>query len=567
MFAHSKNTKPHAICYYIFSKQGIITVFLNDKILVGKSGDKELCILPKMANRHGLITGASGSGKTITIKVMAESFSEAGVPVFLADVKGDLAGTAQAGEINENIAERIKNLGLEDFETKSFPVRFWDLYGEFGHQVRANVEQVGPEILSIMLGLTEAQEGNLAIAFKIAKDENLRLINLEDLRAVLAYVAENRDKYNTRYGNITVQSIGVIQRSLLTLENQGADKFFGEPALDIDDFFTQDTDGRGVINILHAVKLFQSPDLYASFLLWLLTTLFTNTPEVGDLDKPRLVFFFDEAHLLFNGMPSYRLKRIAQVVKLIRSHGIGLYFASQRPTDIPDEVMSQLGNRVQHTLRAYTPAEQKIVRASADSFRKNPEFDTAEAILELGTGEALISFQDAKGTPTIVERATILPPQSQMGVLDDMARTKIINASPLAGVYDTEVDPESAFEIINAMKEKAEAEKQAPQATAPAASVEPQTIPAPTVQTTRPMTYEEYLAATKNGTLYTQAAQPQYVQAPVAETKTKATKTTTKKTQSKIEKFSDRAIGNIIGGASSSIGRKIGTSLIKNLFK
>lgn len=537
-------------------------MFLNDKILVGKSGDKELCILPKMANRHGLITGASGSGKTITIKVMAESFSEAGVPVFMADVKGDLAGTAQAGEVNENIAERINNLGLKDFEPKSFPVRFWDLYGTHGHQVRANVEQVGPEILSIMLGLTEAQEGNLAIAFKIAKDENLRLINLEDLRAILSYVAENRNKYNTKYGNITPQSIGVIQRSLLTLENQGADKFFGEPALDIDDFFTQDTDGRGVINILHAVKLFQNPDLYASFLLWLLTTLFSNTPEVGDLDKPRLVFFFDEAHLLFNGMPNYRLRRITQVVKLIRSHGIGLYFASQRPTDIPDEIMSQLGNRIQHTLRAYTPAEQKIVRASADSFRKNPEFDTAQAILELGTGEALVSFQDVKGTPTIVERATILPPQSQMGVLDDMARTKIINASPLAGVYDTEVDPESAFEIINAMKAQAEAAKNTPQATAP----EPQVIPAPTQPSSKPKTYAEYLAATKNNMAANQATRTQFAQTPVTETKTSNTKSA-KKTQSKIEKYSDRAIGNIIGGASSSIGRKIGTSLLKNLFK
>lgn len=529
-------------------------MFLNDKILVGKSDKKELCILPKMANRHGLITGASGSGKTITLKVMAESFSDAGVPVFMADVKGDLAGTAQAGEMNENVTERVKNLKLDDFEPKSFPVRFWDLYGTHGHQVRANVEQVGPEILSIMLGLTEAQEGNLAIAFRVAEDEGLRLINLEDLRAVLAYVAENRSKYNTKYGNITVQSIGVIQRSLLTLENQGAGKFFGEPALDINDFFVQDSDGRGMINILHSVKLFQSPDLYASFLLWLLTTLFASTPEVGDQDKPRLVFFFDEAHLLFNGMPSYRLKRITQVVKLIRSHGIGLYFASQRPTDIPDEVMSQLGNRIQHTLRAYTPAEQKIVRASADSFRTNPEFDTAQAILELGTGEALVSFQDAKGAPTIVERVTILPPQSQMGVLDDMARNKIINASPLAGKYDTEVDPESAFEIIQKMKAEAEEIAAAPASTAA------QYNAAQTAPTSKPQTYAEYLEATKNGR--------QTVAAPVIEEKPSATKTTKKSsTEKEMDKYRQRAIGNLIGSSSSAVGRSLTNKIIKSLFK
>lgn len=542
-------------------------MFLNDKILVGKSGDKELCILPKMANRHGLITGASGSGKTITLKVMAESFSDAGVPVFMADVKGDLAGTAQAGEMNENIAERVNNLKLEGFEPKSFPVRFWDLYGTHGHQVRANVEQVGPEILSIMLGLTEAQEGNLAIAFKIAEDEGLRLINLEDLRAVLAYVAENRNKYNTKYGNITVQSIGVIQRSLLTLENQGAGKFFGEPALDINDFFVQDTDGRGIINILHSVKLFQSPDLYASFLLWLLTTLFAGTPEVGDQDKPRLVFFFDEAHLLFNGMPSYRLKRITQVVKLIRSHGIGLYFASQRPTDIPDEVMSQLGNRIQHTLRAYTPAEQKIVRASADSFRTNPEFDTAQAILELGTGEALVSFQDAKGAPTIVERVTILPPQSQMGVLDDMTRNKIINASPLAGKYDTEVDPESAFEIIQKMKAEAEQIATAPVTqVATAAPVDTIAPAASATPASKPQTYAEYLEATKNGGQFTPATTaPAVEQKPAAEKPAKATKKSD--TEKEFDKYRQRAIGNLIGSSSSAVGRSLTTKIIKSLFK
>ena len=334
----------------------------NEKLLIGKTEKGvELNILPQMANRHGIITGASGSGKTITLKVMAESFSDAGVPVFLADVKGDLAGTAVKGEINEAIQKRLDKLAIKDFEAESFPVRFWDLFGTEGHPLRATVESVGPEVLSIMLGLSEAQEGNLAIAFAIAKDENLSLIDLKDLRAVLQYVAENKDQYSTRYGNITTQSIGVIQRSLLTLENQGADHFFGQPALDVRDFFATE-DGRGVINILHAVTLFESPDMYAAFLLWLLTTLFSTSPEVGDLDKPKLVFFFDEAHLLFNGMPAYRLKRIVQIVKLIRSRGIGLYFISQSPTDIPDEILAQLGNRVQHSLRAYTPSEQKAVK-------------------------------------------------------------------------------------------------------------------------------------------------------------------------------------------------------------
>ena len=431
-------------------------MYTNDKILVGKSDKLELSILPNMANRHGLITGASGSGKTITLKVMAESFSDAGVPVFLADVKGDLAGTAVQGEMNENVQKRVDKLGLEKygFECKKFPVRFWDLYGENGHPIRATIESVGPDVLSMMLGLSEAQEGNLDIVFEVAKDEGLQLINLADLRSTLQYVAENKDKYITKYGNITTQSVGVIQRSLLALEKQGADKFFGEPALDIQYFFANDADGRGMINILHAVELFQSPDLYASFLLWLLNTLFVTSPEVGDLPKPKIVFFFDEAHLLFNGMPAYRLKRITQVVKLIRSRGIGLYFISQKPTDIPDDILAQLGNRVQHSLRAYTPTELKVVKAAAGAFRANKAFDTEKAISELGTGEALVSFQDEKGTPTIVERVTILPPQSSMGTIDDITRTRIINNSSLCGKYDEVIDSETAHEKISKHNEE-----------------------------------------------------------------------------------------------------------------
>ena len=440
-------------------------MYLNNKILVGKSDKKELSILLDKANRHGLITGASGSGKTITLKVMAESFSDAGVPVFLADVKGDIGGTCLAGVASESLDKRLSKLGIRDFEYKSFPVRFFDIFGEKGHPIRTTIDSVGSDILSMMLGLSEAQEGMLAIAFKIAKDNNWKLDDTKDLRLLLQYIADNKNDYITKYGNIATQSIGVIQRCLLTLENQGADKFFGQPELDINDLISVDNNGKGIINILDAVELFKSPDLYASFLLWFLNTLFTTMPEVGDLDKPKIVFFFDEAHLLFNGMPTYRLKQIVQVVKLIRSRGIGLFFISQSPADIPNEIIAQLGNRVQHTLRAYTPAEQKVVKAAADSFRANPKFDTAEAILTLGTGEALVSFQNENGEPEIVEKAIILPPQSMMGTIDDITRNKVINSSTLVGKYDETIERDSAFEeldkMIKASVEAEEAEKKA----------------------------------------------------------------------------------------------------------
>lgn len=435
-------------------------MYKNNKLLIGKSEDKELSILLDKANRHGLITGASGSGKTTTLKVMAESFSDAGVPVFLADVKGDLAGTSQIGEENENISSRLTKLKIEDFEYKKFPVRFWDIFGISGHPIRTTIDSVGSDILSMMLGLSEAQEGMLAVAFKIASDNNWKLDDTKDLRLLLQYIGDNKNDFITKYGNITTQSIGVIQRCLLTLENQGADKFFGQPELDIYDFINIDENGKGMINILHAVELFKSPDLYASFLLWLLTNLYNKMPEVGDLDKPKIVFFFDEAHLLFNDMASYRLKQITQVVKLIRSKGIGLYFISQTPTDIPDEIIAQLGNRVQHALRAYTPNEQKIVKVAADAFRTNPKFNTVEALITLGTGEALISFQNENGQPEIVEKATILPPQSKMGIVDDITRNKVINSSIYAGKYDNIIERDSAYENLDKLiKEKLEIEQ------------------------------------------------------------------------------------------------------------
>lgn len=429
-------------------------MYFNNKILVGKNKDKELSILLDKANRHGLITGASGTGKTITSKVMAESFSDAGVAVFMADVKGDLAGTAIKGEMTENISKRVESLNLNDFITKEFPVRFFDVYQEKGHPIRFKISTIGPEILSLMLGLSEAQEGILNILFKICDDENLKLIDLEDLKQALNYIGDNRKKYITTYGNITTQSIGVILRSLMTLENQGINNFFGEPELDIKDFVSIDNTGRGIINILDAVELYKNPDLYSAVMLCLLTNLYNSMPEVGDLDKPRIVFFFDEAYFLFREMPSYRLKQIEKIVRLIRSKGIGLYFITHYSTDIPNTIIDQLSNRVQHNLKAYTPADQKNVKAAADAFRANPSFKTYDTILELGTGEALISFQNEKGEPEIVERATILPPQSLIGTIDDITRKRIIDNSPLELKYRETVNTESAAENISKIRDE-----------------------------------------------------------------------------------------------------------------
>lgn len=424
-------------------------MYYNNKIFVGSS-DKELSILLNMANRHGLITGASGTGKTITLKVMAESFSEAGVPVFLADVKGDLAGMCTPGISNDNITERLNKLNIKDFTFKSFPTCFWDIFGINGHPIRTTVKDIGPTILARMLGLTEAQEGVLSIAFKIADDEALELIDLNDLRLLLQYIGDKRSDYTLKYGNVSLQSVGAIQRNLLKLEEQDGKLLFGEPSLDIKDFIKFSTEnGHGYINILDARELFHKPTLYATFLLWLLTKLFETLPEVGDLAKPKIVFFFDEAHLLFEDMPDYLIKQVIQIVKLIRSKGIGLYFISQSPKDIPDDVLAQLSNRVTHALRAYTPAEQKVIKAAATSFRTNPNFDTEEAITSLGTGEALISFLNENGEPNIVEKATILPPQSQMGTIDDTLRQEVISQSSLKGKYDIRIERESAFEKLN----------------------------------------------------------------------------------------------------------------------
>ena len=435
-------------------------MYIDNKILMGKNGDEELFIVPSVANRHGLITGASGSGKTVTLKVMAESFSSMGVPVFLADVKGDLAGTCMPGEPSEKLNERLSNLKIDNFEYKGFPVVFWDVFARNGHPIRTPIQSVDPIILSRMLGLNETQAGVLSIVFRIARENEYEIIDTKDLRLVLQYVAENAKEYTIQYGNVASQSIGTIQRALLKLEEQGGNYLLGEPEIDINDFLKCNANGMGNINILHAVELFQKPDLYATFLLWLLSTLNTTLPEVGDMDKPKIVFFFDEAHLLFNEIPSDMLAHVIQIVKLIRSKGVGLYFVSQSPADIPNEILAQLGNKVQHTLRAYTPQDQKNIKAVADSYRSNPAFDTQEAIMSLGTGEAVVSFLTEKGEPNVVNKCTILPPQSMMGALDDSMRLMIINRSEFKGKYDEAVDRESAYEIISKNMEEARAQEE-----------------------------------------------------------------------------------------------------------
>lgn len=412
-----------------------------------------------MANRHGLIAGATGTGKTITLKVMAESFSDMGVPVFLTDIKGDLAGLSEQGSDNPNMAERIARLGIEGFSYKSYPVCFWDLLGKGGHPVRTTVSEMGALLLSRLLGLNDTQSGVLNIVFRAADESGMLLLDLKDLSAMLRYVGENAREYTLKYGNIAPQSIGAIQRSLLILEDQGGERFFGEPALDIHDWMRTDSDGRGYINILHSVELFHSPALYSTFLLWMLSELFETLPETGDVSKPKLVFFFDEAHLLFEDTPKVLLQKIEQVVRLIRSKGVGIYFITQNPMDVPQDILGQLGNRVQHALRAYTPAEQKTVKAAAKTFRTNPAFDTETAITELGTGEALVSCLDSDGVPGIVERAFILPPQSKFGTIDDFARLRIVDSSTMSGKYDIEVDRESAYELLKAKAIHEEAAK------------------------------------------------------------------------------------------------------------
>ena len=412
-------------------------------------GEETLSLLPGMANRHGLVAGATGTGKTITLRVLAERLSRIGVPVFLADVKGDLSGMALAAEPDEKMLERVKRLGAT-LDPAGTPVVFWDVFGEQGHPLRATVSEMGPVLLSRMLELNDVQEGVLSLAFKIADDDGLLLLDLKDLRALLAHVSERAGELQKTHGNVSPASVGAIQRQLLTLEQQGADRFFGEPALDLADLLEVDGRGEGIVNVLAADKLLLSPRLYSTFLLWLLSELYEHLPEVGDVEKPRLVFFFDEAHLLFREAPRALLEKVEQVVRLVRSKGVGVFFVTQNPLDVPETVLGQLGNRVQHALRAFTPRDQKAVRTAAETFRQNPGLDAAAAITELGVGEALVSLLDAKGTPTMVERAFVLPPRSRLAPLTPEERKRVLKGLPVKGKYDEPVDCESAYERLQA---------------------------------------------------------------------------------------------------------------------
>ena len=436
----------------------------------GPNGPISIC--GKMANRHGLIAGATGTGKTVTLQVLAETFSQAGVPCFMADMKGDLSGISQTGAMSGFIEKRCAEFGITSPEFGSCPVRFFDVFGEQGHPMRTTVSNMGPQLLARLLELNETQTGILNIVFRIADDRGLLLIDMKDLRSMLDYVAKNAKQYTSTYGNITAQSVGAIQRALLTLENQGAEKFFAEPSFDIYDLL-QSEQGKGVMNVLAADKLMLNPKLYSTFLLWLLSELYAQLPEVGDMDLPKLVFFFDEAHMLFDETSKALVDKIEQVVRLIRSKGVGVYFITQSPTDIPEDILGQLGNRVQHALRAFTPKDQKAVKTAAETFRENPAFKTAEAIMELGTGEALVSFLDEKGAPSVVERAKILFPLSQIGAVTEGQRGQIINQSRLYGKYDKIVDRESAFEVLMEEAEAAmKAQEEAAQAAEAAAAAE-----------------------------------------------------------------------------------------------
>lgn len=531
-------------------------MYESKKIYMARS-DKPLYLFPAMANRHGLIAGATGTGKTITMKVMAESFSDMGVPVFMADIKGDLTGMCRPGRDSDDMRERIARFGLDGFEYRAYPTRFWDIFGESGVPVRVSVSEMGPVLLSRLLGLTEVQQGVLNIVFRVADDNELLLIDLKDLRAMVQFVGEHRAEYTTLYGNVSSASIGAIQRALLAFEDEGGEQFFGEPSLNIKDWMRTDSDGRGYINVLSSQRLIQSPTVYGTFLLWMLTELFEKLPEVGDLDKPRMIFFFDEAHLLFSDCPKALVQKIVQVVKLIRSKGVGVYFISQSPSDIPADVLAQLSNRVQHALRAYTPAEQKAVRAAAKAFRENPDFDTEETLMQLGVGEALVSFLDEEGIPSVVERANILPPQSLMGAADADVVARLIAADEFDLKYRESVDRESAYEIITAaneeleqqrleeeaealrQKEEAEAEKQRQKEEAAAEK----------------QRQKEEAAAEKQRQKEEAAAEKQRLKEEAAEEKAR------QKEAEKKKKVAQRAVSN----AASSVASSLSTNLVNSV--
>lgn len=531
-------------------------MYQDKKIWIGKSEDEKIYIYPKMANRHGMIAGATGTGKTVTLKVLAESFSDCGVPVFLADVKGDLAGMCQSGTVSESIQKRIDGMGLmqEGFDLHAYPTAFWDVYGEAGLPLRATVSEMGPLLLARIMGLNDTQTDILTIIFKIADDEGLLLLDSKDLRSMIQYVSENAKEYGARYGNLSKQSLGAILRSLIALEAEGGELFFGEPALNIADWLCTDCDGKGTIQILDCQKLINNPTMYSTFMLWMMSELFETLPEAGDREKPKMVFFFDEAHLLFDSASKSLLEKIEQVVKLIRSKGVGIYFITQNPKDIPDGVMGQLGNKIQHALHAYTPAEQKGAKAAAQSFRENPAFDTFEVLTQLGIGEALVSVLDEEGIPTIVKRCKILPPQSQMGALTDEVRRRQITDSLLYTRYSQTFDRESAYEIL---EERVVNQKEADRKAAEEA--EAVKIRQKEEAAAEKQRQKEEAAAEKQRLREEAAAEKQRVKeeeaAKKAEEKAKAAK----------QKQVNSAVKRVAGSAAGSIGREVGNTIGKSV--
>ncbi len=525
-------------------------MFYGQQIWVASDGHKRLSILPRMANRHGLIAGATGTGKTVTLKVLAESFSDAGVPVFLADVKGDLAGMCCPGGITDDIKKRMELVGIEpeEWSGQAYPVCFWDIFAQKGLPLRTTISEMGPTLLARLMGLTAVQEDVLTVVFKIADDEDLLLLDTKDLRAMLNYVGENGKEYGARYGSVPRQSINSILRGLTALEEQGADQFFGEPALDIHDWFKTDVNGKGIVNLLHSESLINNPMMYSTFMLWMLSELFEVLPEAGDCERPKMVFFFDEAHLLFKRAPKALLQKIEQVVKLIRSKGVGIYFITQSPGDIPDEVLGQLGNKIQHALHAYTPADQKAVRAAANSFRVNPEFDTKTVLTELGIGEALVSFLQEDGSPSVVRRARILPPQSQLGPVADKERQKQVQGNLLHAKYGTMIDRDSAYEFfIRRGKEEAARQER----------FLAEELQRKEEETARKEEEKEALKAARQ---QEKEAERQVREAQrEAERQAKAMQ----KEQEAAEKAKKRAMTNVAKSAAGTIGREVGNEIGK----
>ncbi len=531
-------------------------MYQDKKIWIGKSEDEKIYIYPKMANRHGLIAGATGTGKTVTLKVLAESFSDCGVPVFLADVKGDLAGMCQSGTVGESIQKRIDGMGLmqEGFQFHAYPTTFWDVYGEAGMPLRATISEMGPLLLARIMDLNDTQTDILTIIFKIADDEGLLLLDSKDLRSMIQYISENAKEYGARYGNLSKQSLGAILRSLIALEAEGGEQFFGEPALNIGDWLCTDCDGKGTIQILDCRKLINNPTMYSTFMLWMMSELFETLPEAGDREKPKMVFFFDEAHLLFDSASKTLLEKIEQVVKLIRSKGVGIYFITQNPKDIPDGVMGQLGNKIQHALHAYTPAEQKGAKAAAQSFRENPAFDTFEVLTQMGIGEALISVLDEEGVPTIVKRCKVLPPQSQMGALEEEARKRQITDSLLYTKYSQTYDRESAYEIL---EERVVNQQEADRRAAEEAEAEK-------------ARQKEEAAAEKQRQKEEAAAEKQRLREEAAAEKKRlkeeeAARKAEERAQAAKQKQVKSAVKRVAGSAAGSIGREVGNTIGKSV--